>query len=258
MAVRSVFLGMSGFLVHQNPCLIYGAPSGIKDFKVRESSSRWHKSLIEVLFLPKVVSRILAIHAPRVKIGYVIMYWTLSKHGDFLVKSAYFLAVMAGGLWSQPSMRIMRYDSGSTNFVLIDEIDLVSNSSFDFSGVQVRTSQHMGRRKEEIMELGNLGTDSLGNLYGLWAEDEFNRGFQLDYIFDWTILEYQQSQIAAPPSRALGPGTGRSSRRPPLVANAQRLSGEKEGRLPGLSLVDYESALKGIESLHFDDKERFR
>lgn len=77
MAVRLVFLGMSGFLVHLNPCLI------------------------EVMFLPKVVSRILAIHAPRVKIGYVIMYWTLSKHGDFLVKSAYYLAVMASGLWSQ-------------------------------------------------------------------------------------------------------------------------------------------------------------
>ncbi|KAG5547167.1 hypothetical protein RHGRI_012994 [Rhododendron griersonianum] len=115
----------------------------------------------------------------------------------------------------------------------------------------------MGRRKkEEIMALGNLGTDSLGNHYGLWEEDEFNRGFQLDYVFDWTILEYQQSQITAPPSRALGPGTGRSSKRPPLVANAQRqLEGEKEGRLPGLPLVDYESALKGIESLHFDDKE---
>lgn len=28
-------------------------------------------------------------------------------------------------------------------------------------------------------------------------------GFQFDYVFDWTILKYQQSQIAAPPSRAL-------------------------------------------------------
>lgn len=28
-------------------------------------------------------------------------------------------------------------------------------------------------------------------------------GFQFDYVFDWTILKYQQSQIAAPPSRPL-------------------------------------------------------
>ncbi|XP_058213639.1 casein kinase 1-like protein 1 isoform X1 [Rhododendron vialii] len=86
--------------------------------------------------------------------------------------------------------------------------------------------------------------------------DLLNReGFQLDYAFDWTILEYQQSQIGATPSRALGPGAGRSSRQPPLVSNAQRQSGEEEGRLPGLSSVDHESALKGIESLHFDNKE---
>ena len=28
-------------------------------------------------------------------------------------------------------------------------------------------------------------------------------GFQFDYVFDWTILKYQQSQLATPPSRAL-------------------------------------------------------
>ena len=28
-------------------------------------------------------------------------------------------------------------------------------------------------------------------------------GFQFDYVFDWTILKYQQSQIAAPPTRGL-------------------------------------------------------
>lgn len=32
-------------------------------------------------------------------------------------------------------------------------------------------------------------------------------GFQFDYVFDWTILKYQQSQIVAPPPRALGAGT---------------------------------------------------
>ena len=28
-------------------------------------------------------------------------------------------------------------------------------------------------------------------------------GFQFDYVFDWTILKYQQSQIATPPARAI-------------------------------------------------------
>ncbi|KAJ8441098.1 hypothetical protein Cgig2_006927 [Carnegiea gigantea] len=31
-------------------------------------------------------------------------------------------------------------------------------------------------------------------------------GFQFDYVFDWTILKYQQSQIVAPAPRALGAG----------------------------------------------------
>lgn len=31
----------------------------------------------------------------------------------------------------------------------------------------------------------------------------FATGFQFDYVFDWTILKYQQSQLATPPTRAL-------------------------------------------------------
>lgn len=31
----------------------------------------------------------------------------------------------------------------------------------------------------------------------------FRAGFQFDYVFDWTILKYQQSQMAAPPSRTI-------------------------------------------------------
>lgn len=31
----------------------------------------------------------------------------------------------------------------------------------------------------------------------------FSIGFQFDYVFDWTILKYQQSQLATPPARAL-------------------------------------------------------
>ncbi|XP_019151311.1 PREDICTED: casein kinase 1-like protein 2 isoform X2 [Ipomoea nil] len=55
-------------------------------------------------------------------------------------------------------------------------------------------------------------------------------GFQFDYVFDWTILKYQQSQIATPPSRPLGPGAGTSSGMPPVIPNVERQSGEEETR----------------------------
>ncbi|XP_049413004.1 casein kinase 1-like protein 2 isoform X1 [Solanum stenotomum] len=55
-------------------------------------------------------------------------------------------------------------------------------------------------------------------------------GFQFDYVFDWTILKYQQSQIAAPPSRPLGAGAGTSSGMPPVIPKVERQAGEEEGR----------------------------
>ncbi|RAL51129.1 hypothetical protein DM860_005485 [Cuscuta australis] len=58
-------------------------------------------------------------------------------------------------------------------------------------------------------------------------------GFQFDYIFDWTILKYQQSQISAPAPRALGAGAGTSSGMPPLVPNAEQQPGEEEARQLG-------------------------
>ncbi|XP_041994619.1 casein kinase I-like isoform X2 [Salvia splendens] len=54
-------------------------------------------------------------------------------------------------------------------------------------------------------------------------------GFQFDYVFDWTILKYQQSQLANPPSRTLG-AAGTSSM--VLHGNYDRDSGLDEGKPP--------------------------
>ncbi|XP_024967634.1 casein kinase 1-like protein 1 isoform X1 [Cynara cardunculus var. scolymus] len=63
-------------------------------------------------------------------------------------------------------------------------------------------------------------------------------GFQFDYVFDWTILKYQQSQIAAPPTRGLGMGAGPSSGTPPAIPNGDRQTGEESGKQIGLSSMD--------------------
>ncbi|KAK1420639.1 hypothetical protein QVD17_22394 [Tagetes erecta] len=63
-------------------------------------------------------------------------------------------------------------------------------------------------------------------------------GFQFDYVFDWTILKYQQSQISAPPPRAVGMGAGPSSGTPPVIPNGDRQTGEESGRHAGVSSMD--------------------
>ncbi|KAG2284821.1 hypothetical protein Bca52824_056041 [Brassica carinata] len=55
-------------------------------------------------------------------------------------------------------------------------------------------------------------------------------GFQLDYVFDWTILKYQKSQLTAPPSRgvvtpAAGTSAGRKRVRPTMDLSRRRTSG---------------------------------
>ncbi|TYI71777.1 hypothetical protein E1A91_D07G013500v1 [Gossypium mustelinum] len=63
-------------------------------------------------------------------------------------------------------------------------------------------------------------------------------GFQFDYVFDWTILKYQQSQLTNPPARALGLGAGTSSPLPPAIANADRHTAVEDTRAAGLSSMD--------------------
>ncbi|KAM7258399.1 hypothetical protein ACFE04_014140 [Oxalis oulophora] len=63
-------------------------------------------------------------------------------------------------------------------------------------------------------------------------------GFQFDYVFDWTILKYQQSQLATPPPRALGHGIGTSSGIPPPIAGVDRQTGDEDGRPNGFSSMD--------------------
>ncbi|GAB4842575.1 Casein kinase 1-like protein 1 [Ancistrocladus abbreviatus] len=61
-------------------------------------------------------------------------------------------------------------------------------------------------------------------------------GFQFDYVFDWTILKYQQSQIVAPPPRAIAPG-GTSSGMPNAAPKVDRQGGE-DGRPSGWPSAD--------------------
>ncbi|CAL1413984.1 unnamed protein product [Linum trigynum] len=60
-------------------------------------------------------------------------------------------------------------------------------------------------------------------------------GFQFDYVFDWTILKYQQSQLANPPARGLAPGVGTSSGMPP-IANVDRQTAEEARPAAGQSM----------------------
>ncbi|CAI0627943.1 unnamed protein product [Linum tenue] len=60
-------------------------------------------------------------------------------------------------------------------------------------------------------------------------------GFQFDYVFDWTILKYQQAQLANPPARGLAPGVGTSSGMPP-IASVDRQTAEEARPAAGQSM----------------------
>ncbi|CAM8979092.1 unnamed protein product [Rhodiola kirilowii] len=74
-------------------------------------------------------------------------------------------------------------------------------------------------------------------------------GFQFDYVFDWTILKYQQSHLAAHPARALGMGVGTSSGAPPLITSAERTTAGAEGRQGGLP-ADYSRQSLSAQGVH--------
>ncbi|CAN7090394.1 unnamed protein product [Brassica rapa subsp. narinosa] len=50
-------------------------------------------------------------------------------------------------------------------------------------------------------------------------------GFQFDFVFDWTVLKYQQSQSGNPSPRANDGGVGTSSGFNPAVSNAEKRPG---------------------------------
>ncbi|CAL9161244.1 unnamed protein product [Musa hybrid cultivar] len=78
-----------------------------------------------------------------------------------------------------------------------------------------------------------------GYLKRLFRDLFIREGFQFDYVFDWTILKYQQSQIAGAPARAIGASAGPSSGLAPAVANDRQsdCTGE-EGRASGWLAMD--------------------
>ncbi|GLJ05925.1 hypothetical protein SUGI_0028330 [Cryptomeria japonica] len=70
-----------------------------------------------------------------------------------------------------------------------------------------------------------------GFLKSMFRDLFIREGFECDYIFDWTILKYQQTQIAKLPPRTLD-AAGGSSTGPTLTAGAisERYSGRQDER----------------------------
>eukprot|EP01018_Ginkgo_biloba_P028417 Gb_14498 [translate_table: standard] len=60
-------------------------------------------------------------------------------------------------------------------------------------------------------------------------EVEMN-SFQFDYVFDWTILKYQQTEIDNPPRRAIRAAGGTSAEATATGAASNRQSGAQDGK----------------------------
>ncbi|KAG6484996.1 hypothetical protein ZIOFF_053524 [Zingiber officinale] len=65
-----------------------------------------------------------------------------------------------------------------------------------------------------------------GYLKKLFRDLFIHEGFQFDYVFDWTILKYQQSQIAGGPPCAVGQSAGHSSGLAPAFLNDRQTADE--------------------------------
>ncbi|RZS11711.1 hypothetical protein BHM03_00043077 [Ensete ventricosum] len=76
-----------------------------------------------------------------------------------------------------------------------------------------------------------------GYLKRLFRDLFIREGFQFDYVFDWTILKYQQSQMAGAPPRAIGSSAEPSAGLVPAIANDRRSGGE-EGQTSGWLAMD--------------------
>ncbi|XP_074575765.1 casein kinase 1-like protein 2 isoform X2 [Curcuma longa] len=75
-----------------------------------------------------------------------------------------------------------------------------------------------------------------GYLKRLFRELFIREGFQFDYVFDWTILKYQQSQIAGGPPCAVGPSAGQTSGLASAFFNDRQTA--EEGRAGGWLTAD--------------------
>ncbi|KAL1823919.1 hypothetical protein ACET3Z_010697 [Daucus carota] len=89
-------------------------------------------------------------------------------------------------------------------------------------------------------------------LKGIFRDLFIREGFQFDYVFDWTILKYQQAEISVPPSRGLGRTAGSSSAIPPATPYINRQTAVPVKQV-GLSSTDVSDRIcaqdKPIDSL---------
>ncbi|KAG6466723.1 hypothetical protein ZIOFF_075452 [Zingiber officinale] len=67
----------------------------------------------------------------------------------------------------------------------------------------------------------------------IFRELFIREGFQFDYVFDWTIMKYQRTQIAGVPPQAIASGDEPSSVTAPATANVDRKSGVEGAKTDG-------------------------